>query len=58
MIKCRKELEKFVDCVDALRLEVIKSKFMPKIQDKLEKSGGISEGSECPGPKKKVYLSD
>ncbi|XP_045470619.1 uncharacterized protein LOC123677924 [Harmonia axyridis] len=59
MIKCRKELDKFIDCVDALRLEVMKNKFQTNMmQDSSKKSAGITEGSACPGPKKKVYLSD
>ncbi|XP_044750254.1 uncharacterized protein LOC123310702 [Coccinella septempunctata] len=58
MIKCRKELEKFIDCVDALRVEVMKKKYMNGTKEEHSKKSDLGEGSKCPGPKKKIYLSD
>ncbi|KAL3282292.1 hypothetical protein HHI36_005480 [Cryptolaemus montrouzieri] len=57
MIKCRKELDKFIDCIDGIRLEIVKAKFEKEIDLQNKKKTG-NEGSQCAPPKKKEYLSN
>lgn len=48
MIKCRQELDRFVDCIDAFRVQVIKEKI------KKEAEHETTGSSPCPKQKKKV----
>ncbi|KAK9870506.1 hypothetical protein WA026_008063 [Henosepilachna vigintioctopunctata] len=56
LIKCRKQMEDFIDCVDAFRLKAVIDKLKKDTEAANQQLGDT--GSQCPQPEKKVYLSE